>query len=675
MRKETMSFEEFKTVIANQIAFMTNNANDLYIVDVDKDVLWNTYLDSFPPGTNEIFRERREYDCNCCKQFIRAIGNVVAVIDCKMHSIWDVDVPEPYTSVVAALSELVKNHKIKHKFLYPKNTVGTDHNYDEDLKRWDHFYCTLPERFVHKREDEIPTLQEAHRAPRAVMYRSLIEITLEAADIVIDLIKQGLARGTEHLHLVEKFIKHKTKFDALPVKKQPMYVWEIGDVLPIRNTLIGTLLTDISDGKPLDEAVFAFENKVDPTNYKRPRRVATSRQIKDAQKQLQDLGYIDSLPRRHATPADISINDVLFADKAFKTEDAFSELIKESDRLTEKQLEKMETVGITKFINDILPKVSAMDILVKNNHTSNFFSLLAPENPEAPSIFKWNSGFSWTYNGGLADSMVKQRVIKAGGKVDGVMRVSLAWENHDDLDLHVYEPQVGRGENHIWYYNQGTPQPSSGMLDIDANRHSARLVNNPVENIIWTDLSKMPTGVYTVTVMNYNKRSMDKKGFTVEFCFGDETWTINYDRALPNKQQVTVLEFQLKNGKINILTSLKSMPKSQKFWNVDTEVFHRVTSMMYSPNFWGDNAVGNKHYLFVLDKCQNPEPVRGFFNEFLKPELTPMRRVMEMLGDKMVAPYAEKQLSGVGFPCTQPNEVIVRVKGSFKRTLKINFKD
>lgn len=33
--------------------------------DADKEELWNTYLESFPPDRNQIYRTRREFDCSC----------------------------------------------------------------------------------------------------------------------------------------------------------------------------------------------------------------------------------------------------------------------------------------------------------------------------------------------------------------------------------------------------------------------------------------------------------------------------------------------------------------------------------------------------------------------------------------------------------------------------------
>ena len=83
---------------------------------------------------------------------------------------------------------------------------------------------------------------------------------------------------------------------------------------------------------------------------------------------------------------------------------------------------------------------------------------------------------------------------------------------------------------------------------------------------------------------------------------------------------------------------------------------------MLSPNYWEDNAVGNKHYFFMIDGCKNPDPVRGFFNEYLRPDLEKdHRRVFEAIASKAKVEYNENQLSGLGFSTTQRNEIVVKV--------------
>ena len=62
-------------------------SSHLFLTNVSKDEMWETYLKSFPKGANPIFRERTEHDCNCCKNFIRAVGNVVEIVGNKVVTI------------------------------------------------------------------------------------------------------------------------------------------------------------------------------------------------------------------------------------------------------------------------------------------------------------------------------------------------------------------------------------------------------------------------------------------------------------------------------------------------------------------------------------------------------------------------------------------------------------
>ena len=83
-------------------------------------------------------------------------------------------------------------------------------------------------------------------------------------------------------------------------------------------------------------------------------------------------------------------------------------------------------------------------------------SLIAPENKEAKTMFKWNNPFSWAYTGNITDSDITQRVINAGGRVDGCLRFSHSWNypgmrNASLMDLHVFMP----GSNQEVIYKNG----------------------------------------------------------------------------------------------------------------------------------------------------------------------------------------------------------------------------
>jgi len=121
-----MEFKEFSDRLRAHVAGVLKDETNLFVVDVDKDALWNTYLDAFPPGTNEVYRKRREHDCSCCRHFLRDFGAVVAIRDNRIVTMWDFDLDDPkYGPVVAALAALVRSRPIAEVFVTDARTFGS----------------------------------------------------------------------------------------------------------------------------------------------------------------------------------------------------------------------------------------------------------------------------------------------------------------------------------------------------------------------------------------------------------------------------------------------------------------------------------------------------------------------------------------------------------------------
>jgi hypothetical protein len=183
----------------------------------------------------------------------------------------------------------------------------------------------------------------------------------------------------------------------------------------------------------------------------------------------------------------------------------------------------------------------------------------------------------------------------------------------------------------------------------------------------------MPEGVYICKIHNWDLRQPTVGGFRAEIEFGGQIFQYEVDRPLKHKEWVTVAEVTLKNGQFTIKHHLPETTSTQTVWGLPTQTFHKVNIALLSPNHWDGHSVGNRHYFFMLDGCQNEGTARGFYNEFLKSELEPHRKAFEMVGSKMRADETNNQLSGLGFSSTQRNHVVVRIKGALVRTLKIVF--
>lgn len=668
-----MDFNKLKISVAKQFERMAKHP--LFRVSVDKDKLWETYLASFPAGTNPIFRERTEHDCSCCRHFVRQVGDVVAIINGEIVSIWDTECTEPaYQTVVDALAALVRGCPIDNVFLSAERTAGTDKSFEQmadGVTTWSHFFINIPQPYVLRGEGIGPRLSEAH-ALHDVLLRSLQELTNDAVDTVLDLISQNsLYRGEENRHVLEIFSAVKIEYDRLRFG-QGAYVWEKICTLPapvsrIRNTAIGTLLVDLSEGMALEAAVRRFESVVAPANYRRPTALVTPKMVDAAKQKLTELGLLSALERRYARLDDLSVNDILFADRSARkalTSDVFDSI---ETRPAKAKFDKVEEIHIERFISEVLPRAESVEVLFENRHTGNLVSLVGPVDPTANPLFKWNNHFSWSYNGDVADS-IKERVKQAGGSVTGDLLCRLAWSNHDDLDLHMYEPGY-----EISFMNKRILSPSGGMLDVDMNAGIEK-TRTPVENIFYRDKSKIRGGLYNLVVHNYNKRESIDVGFEVEIDWLGTVHHFSYPKAVRQGEYIRVAKFSYSRARgVEIIESLPSSQSQKTAWGLKTQDFHCVKLVSLSPNYWGDRPTGNKHYLFMLDGCQNDGQARGFYNEFLKDELNSHRKVIEMVGARMKTAQSADQLSGLGFSSTQRNSLTVRVKGAFTRTINVTF--
>ena len=92
----------------------------------------------------------------------------------------------------------------------------------------------------------------------------------------------------------------------------------------------------------------------------------------------------------------------------------------------------------------------------------------------------------------LDDSTIEDRVEREGG-ASGAVQISLAWEDRNDLDLHVFTPSGER-----IYFNKRRSE-CGGELDVDMNARPTS--TTPVENVVWKE--QPPSGTYRIGVHFY----------------------------------------------------------------------------------------------------------------------------------------------------------------------------
>lgn len=657
------SFSTFSNAVRRRFDELAKES--LFVVDRDRDAIWDRYLSAFPAGSNPMFRKRTEHDCSCCRSFVRNVGNVVAIQNGAVSTVWDLSgLPDRYQMVADAMAAHIRALAVRDIFLTKIAQHGNAISrelMDGRAHEWHHFAAVAPSRFVSSACDE---KRGEARTTHAVLMRGFTELKPDAVSTVADLIEgNALYRGQEFQRQVLAFQQLQARFLALNSEdSRVLLAWTlIGEpVARFRNTVIGTLVQDLSEGTDLDAAVRMYESKVAPQNYRRPTALITKGMVQSAMKTIQELGLESALERRHARLSDVNVNSVLFVDNAVRgrLKGGVEDLLMEEVRPTKIDLSRAEEIGIDDFIGSVLPRTRSVNLYLDNGLAQNFVSLTAPAHLDSGSLFRWGNDFAWSYEGNVADS-IRERVKRAGGKVEGVaMRVSLAWHNTDDLDLHIREPNG----NHIYYGAKGEPR-LGGYLDVDMNV-GYNLVRDAVENIRW--LSHPRDGKYMVSVHNFTRREAIDVGFTVEVESHRGVETFRFERAIPAREMQPVVSIAVKGNSVQAIepaTGIVAGAASREHWGLKTLDLVRVNSIVLSPNYWTDPGVGNKHWFFILDGCANPLPTRGIYNEFLHPRFEKHRKVFEVLGDKTKCPVAAEQLSGVGFSSTRKDRVSVIAMG------------
>ena len=230
---KTNPFITMRDDLNKHLMEMMTACSHLFVVGVDKDEMWNHYLDSFPDGMNEIYRERREHDCSCCRGFIKNIGNVVAIIDNKIETIWSFSTASEYEPVIKAMDTYVRERasNIIDVYLSSERKIGCHHNFEmvEKLgpKQWDHFYVELNDKFIARDSTRKNEKLNEYRTARNVFKRALDEISMDAIDTVLELIVSNtLYKGPEYKRQVETLKRLKGKYEPLSDADKELFAWE-----------------------------------------------------------------------------------------------------------------------------------------------------------------------------------------------------------------------------------------------------------------------------------------------------------------------------------------------------------------------------------------------------------------------------------------------------------------
>jgi hypothetical protein len=717
-----MLFNEFNALVQKQFEVMCATGR-LFTSTVSGDTLWDLYLSSFKPEDNPVFRDPNSssYDCNNDKHFIRRFGNTVALDEANnIITMWDIDVVgTEFELSTQAMSKALKEAPINNVYyehydelnflpyektnktqeLYQLGHIKSTKRYTQeeadkfgvvnttDTYTFHHFHVYLPKQFVIFNSKSIAANLGELKTSHTLFLKGL-QIPLDTLEVIRDLfLQESLVKAEVYLDMMHKLIQLKQDYEVATNKVN--WAWKVfQDVSFARwvSNLIGTTCTKLTEGEDINKVAKFFNTQEDPLNKFKTTAPITQRQIDNAAQRIEELGYTDSFTRRFATLEDIDINEILHTNSSekeskvgSKTAALFSKVKSNTgtglSRHKRAEFDAVDEVSIDQFMSDILPNSSAIHVLVENEFANNFVALTTAENKHCKPLFKWDNPYSFTSKNNLAGiSFIKEAVKTAGGNIEGVLRGSLIWNESgtdtSDLDSWMIQPDGQKvGFNTAFRKDTVGKHFSScgAQLDLDNTNPGTKL---GVENIYFQSLDKLKYGTYKFWVNQYSPRN--SQGFKYEIEFNGEVY--NYEYNQPVRGNVDIANVAWDGKQFTITHHLQpAAAKVNTIWGIDTNQFHKVNLVCLSPNYWGNNAVGNKHFFFMLDKCKPTEPLRSFHIENLNGELLSERKVLEVLGATTMLEPIDKQLAGIGFTKDSTETLIVRVEGSFKLTVKIKF--
>ena len=144
------------------------------------------------------------------------------------------------------------------------------------------------------------------------------------------------------------------------------------------------------------------------------------------------------------------------------------------------------------------------------------------------------------------------RLQREGG-ASGDIRISLLWNNRNDLDLHVTPPS---GEEIKFSHKRSA---CGGRLDIDMN-FMERMSDQPIENVFWAH-GGAPAGGYSVAVQQCNTKSANDTDFRIEVVAGNTV--SHHSGRVSGSNRVGVCNFHYDGAPFEIKTATQAVDRAR----------------------------------------------------------------------------------------------------------------
>lgn len=380
---------------------LQQNNGVAFLVKVERNELFEAYLANLPED------RRQEFNCSCCKKFLREYGHA-AIVDqsnCQLRSLlWDENddaIPEDFKASVAAMRAIVEASTIDKAFVSDKTVVG-------DRIKGGHEHFELDLGALREGSVKLKTARQNmifSRETQSMFAEAVGIYPAELAKTAFDLftLDQNLHGYPTFLAYLQMFQSVHNKLTELKDGTQQQrrnLIWLCSVMLPfgttrIKNTPLGGFLDTLKEGGPanVQYAIAGFKAKVKPTEYKRPKTAPAEATVKRAEEIIAQLGLESALLRRYARADELRyLWQPTVSDEPKKGEGVFSSVMARD--AAPKDTAKLEIDGgsitMAEFVRDVLPSAESVEMLLMAGLSAPFGSFVTAADPNAGRLLRWD---------------------------------------------------------------------------------------------------------------------------------------------------------------------------------------------------------------------------------------------------------------------------------------------
>lgn len=397
--------------------------------------LFEAFLSGLPA------RDRKHYDCHCCRRFVERYGGLVTLTPEGFISsaLWRTDVPAYFAWSVALMLGRVETAKVTGVFVNDAAVWGTP-----VTGIWTHLSGT-PTLPVH-----VDAIKSAGQLT-AEKLQDFITLKRGLSDYSVDVVREAvrvlsadaLDRSEKTLGVAKWLLALHESLTLLKGHRRDNVIWRAVATAPagwchVRSTMISTLMDDIKAGLGFDIVSRRWGQKMHPLQYQRPTAPPAAGTVKQANEVLTKLEAAGAMARRFARLEEVA-SYWRPKEVAAKPESPkggfFDHLLPGQADASRLELPATKMTWL-RFKDVVLPNAKTLEVLAPSR--GSYFGMTTAVNPDAPPILRWDreprNPVSWFFFHGGSSASLWGLTGNAWVKVNAVCHKPSHWYGDSPQD-------------------------------------------------------------------------------------------------------------------------------------------------------------------------------------------------------------------------------------------------